>query len=87
MREILTDRNLISVEIENVLKIIRLCKQANVFQYNESLQKQVKGLPMGSPAPVVLAEITMQKNEKSILVNTAYHVLSWKRYVEDSFPL
>ena len=42
---------------------------------------------MGSPASVVLAEITMQKIEKSILVNTAYHVLSWKRYVDDCFSI
>ena len=74
LREILADRNQSSVEIENVLKITRLCMQSNVFHYNESLYQQIEGLPMGSPASVVLAEITMQKIESKALIITPYHV-------------
>ena len=42
---------------------------------------------MGYPASVVLAETTMQKIEKSICVNTVYHVLSWKKIVDDCFSI
>ena len=61
LREILTDINQSSVEIEKVLKNTRLCMQANVFQCNERLYQQIKCLPMGSPAFVVLEERSMQR--------------------------
>ena len=40
---------------------------------------------MGSPASVVLIEITMKDIEKKILVNTLYHALSWKRYLDNCY--
>jgi len=82
LRETLTDRNLDLREIENIMKIARLCIEANVFQYDEKLYKQIKGLPMGSPASVALAEITMQ-----IISNTLYDVHFWRRYVDDCFAI
>ena len=38
---------------------------------------------MGSPISVVLAELTMQKIEKSILTNPPSQPLIWKRYLDD----
>ena len=55
----------ISVLLQSAWKHELLSILANVFQFKEKLYKQTKGLPVGSPASVVLAEITMLHIEKS----------------------
>jgi hypothetical protein len=39
---------------------------------------------MGSPASVVIAEITMQHIEKQIFEHPPCEPLFWKRYVDDT---
>ena len=65
------------------MTLIKICLESTFFQYNEKLYKQILGTPMGSPISVVIAEIVMQKIEKTILENTAYNINLWKRYVDD----
>lgn len=38
---------------------------------------------MGSPISVVVAELVMQKIEKSIFQNSSSNIVLWKRYVDD----
>ena len=42
-------------------------------------------LPMSSPASMVLAELTMQQNDKSINADSSHNLKVWKRYVDDCF--
>ena len=41
------------------LKISNVCMGVNAFQTGGKLNRQIKELPMGSPASVVLAELTL----------------------------
>ena len=38
---------------------------------------------MGSPISVVVAELTLQRIEKQIMINPPAQPLFWKRYVDD----
>ena len=61
------DNHQFSANVNSIMKLTDLCMAANVFQYDNKLFRQIKGLPMGSPVSVVLSELTMQYIEKSIL--------------------
>ena len=56
------------------MELNSLCLQANVFQFNEKLYKQIKVLPMGSWASVVLAEMKMKHIEKYINADSSYNL-------------
>ena len=72
-----------NIDNVNIMEMVKLCIQANVFQKYDKLYKQVKGVPMGSPISVVIAELTMQYIERDILNNQNWNVIIWKRYVDD----
>ena len=55
--------------------VTELCIQANTFQYDGKLYRQVKGVLMGSPASFVLAELIMQSIEKPTLSET--EIIIW----------
>ena len=68
------------------MSLLNLCLKANVFQANDKIFRQIKGLPMGSPVSVIVAaELTMQQIEKLIFRNPPSQPLFWKRYVDDCF--
>ena len=48
-----------SLPKESILDLFNLCKDANIFKWNDQIFKQLHGTPMGSPISVVLAELTM----------------------------
>ena len=72
-----------NIDNVNIMEMVKLCIQANVFQKYDKLYKQVKGVPMGSPISVVIAELTMQYIERDIHNNQNWNVIIWKRYVDD----
>ena len=65
------------------MNLLNICMEANCFQWNHLIYKQIYGTPMGSPISVVLAEMTMQCIEKRIFENSHVNVQLWKRYVDD----
>ena len=65
------------------MNLLNICMEANYFQWNHQIYKQIHGTPMGSPISVVLAEMTMQCIEKRILENSPVNVQLWKWYVDD----
>ena len=72
---------------QDVLSLLDLCLDAAVFTQNENLYKQNQGTPMGSPISVVLAELTMQHIEESIMSSTICKPKLWKRYLDDSIAI
>ena len=68
-----------------IMSLLNLCLKANVLKANDKIFRQIKGLPMGSPVSVVVAELTMQQIEKLIFRNPLCQPLFWKRYVDDCF--
>ena len=74
---------------DQILQLCQICFNANIFQYNQKLYKQIKGTPMGSPMSVVLAELTMQ-NILSKMQNQMFNsnqFILWKRYVDDCIAI
>lgn len=71
------------LSISEFLELIQLCISSNTFLYNGQLYQQISGLPMGSPASVVLCEITMQFIERRIEAEAPHRPLFWYRYVDD----
>ena len=47
-----------------VIGTLSLCLTSTYFQYNGKHYKQLHGTAMGSPVPVVVAEIVMQNIEE-----------------------
>lgn len=52
-----------------LLTLLKLCLQSNIFKYNDEIYKQITGTPMGSPISVLIAEIVMQNIETTIFEN------------------
>ena len=71
---------------DEIIDLLKLCFEANFFQWNDQLYKQVYGTPMGSPISVVIAEFTMQVIEETIL-NNHPEITLWRRYVDDVFAI
>ena len=44
---------------DNLMDLLNLCLASTYFQYNDKHYKQLHGTAMGSPVPVVVAEIVM----------------------------
>ena len=70
VRQVLRETQQLCIEVESTLMVTELCIQANTFQYDGKLYRQVKGVLMGSPASFVLAELIMQSIEKPTLSET-----------------
>ena len=87
VREASTSNQQLPSDVEDIMRITRLCMEVNVYQWNNKLFKQTKESPMGSPASVVFAELTMQSIEKHILETIQFSLLMWKRYVDDCFAI
>ena len=73
-----------NLDNESIMKLSELCVNANIFQYDNKLYKQITGMPMGSPVSVVVAELTLQNIEKKNILNyNTNDILLWKIYVDD----
>ena len=64
-----------------------MCFQAAVFKHNDTIYKQEHGTPMGSPVSVVLAELTMQKLERTMFEEAPHQPIIWKLYLDDIFAI
>ena len=78
---------LTSLTSDDILSLLDVCFQAAVFKHNDTIYKQEHGTPMGSPVSVVLAELTMQKLEKTMFEEAPYQPILWKRYLDDIFAI
>ena len=70
---------------DNLMDLLNLCLASTYFQYNDKHYKQLHGTAMGSPVPVVVAEIVMQKIEERALATYKRTLAPWLRYVDDTF--
>ena len=73
------------MDIEDMLRLLRLCLDTTYFQVNGKFFKQKKGTAMGSPVSVVVANLFMEEVEQSSLQSFTHPVKTWKRYVDDTF--
>ena len=78
---------LTSLTSDDILSLLDVCFEAAVFKHNDTIYKQEHGTPMGSPVSVVLAELTMQKLEKTMFEEAPYQPILWKRYLDDIFAI
>jgi hypothetical protein len=70
-------------------KLISLVLKSNVFRFNNTLYKQIKGTAMGTPMAVNYANIFLDKLETEMLKEyeskTNHKPLVWMRYIDDIF--
>ena len=78
---------LTSLTSDDILSLLDVCFQAAVFKHNDTIYKQKQGTPMVSNVSVVLAELTMQKLEKTMFEEAPYQPILWKRYLDDIFAI
>lgn len=68
------------------LKIMKFCiKDNRYFSYNNKIYTQTKGLPMGSPASPIVADIVMEKLLDTVISNLAVKPKILTKYVDDLF--
>ena len=70
-------------------KLISLVLKSNVFRFNNTLYKQIKGTAMGTPMAVNYANIFLDKLETEMLKEyeskTNLKPFVWMRYIDDIF--
>ncbi|BHF61046.1 hypothetical protein SprV_0100401700 [Sparganum proliferum] len=65
-----------------VLQLLKLCLRT-YFTFDETIYKQVKGTPMGSPISGFIAEAVLQRLESLVFQHNRRKF--WARYVDDTF--
>ncbi|XP_053686478.1 uncharacterized protein LOC128736019 [Sabethes cyaneus] len=81
-------RNHSTIPWESFKSAMKTVLEASFFQYNNKFFSQVQGVPMGSPLSPVVANIIMEKLEKTTLATLTQKNISiefYKRYVDDCF--
>ncbi|BHF81081.1 hypothetical protein SprV_0702421000 [Sparganum proliferum] len=66
----------------HLLQLLKYCLQT-FFTFEGTVYGQIKGTPMSSPLPVLIAEAVLQRLEA--LVFTTSKPKFWARYVDDTF--
>ena len=74
---------LTSLNKTDILRLLEICIQSTIFQWNNKIYQQCHGTPMGSPISVVLAELTMQSIEQEALTTSPDQIVLWRRYLDD----
>lgn len=70
------------------LKILKFCIMENrYFKYDDKIYKQKKGLPMGSPASPIVADIVMEKLLDTCMDNLTTKPRILTKYVDDIFAI
>ena len=67
---------LTSLNKNDILRLLEICIQSTIFQWNNKIYQQYHGTPMGSPISVALAELTMQsinQNQSKFTNNIMAH--------------
>lgn len=55
------------------------------FQFDNKFYRQKIGTPMGSSISPILADIVMQDLKENVIKNFNFEIVSYKRYVDDTF--
>lgn len=70
------------------LKILRFCiKDNRYFKHQDKMYTQIKGLPMGSPASPVIADIVMEELLKTSISKLDIKPRAFTKYVDDLFGI
>jgi len=73
---------------EFFLKTLAFCiKDTRYFKYKDKLYKQLKGLPMGSPASPIVADIVMEDLLDKCMQNLPVKPKLLTKYVDDIFAI
>ncbi|XP_067616260.1 uncharacterized protein [Eurosta solidaginis] len=73
---------------ELFLNIVKFCIMENrYFKYNEKIYEQRSGMPMGSPASPVVADIVMEELLSKFMMETANKPRLLTKYVDDLFAI
>lgn len=83
LEEWLIDNNIPKIEIDEYLKLTRLCMDQNVFQFNHAFYKQTHGTSMGNPLSPFLANLFMCRFENKAKLQSDHFPTHWYRYVDD----
>lgn len=66
--------------------ILRFCiKENRYFKYNDKIYEQLKGMPMGSPASPVIADIVMEELLDTMIEKLEHKPRLISKYVDDLF--
>ena len=74
-----------SLDVEDIILLLRLCLNTTYFQVNGQYYAQKQVTAMGSPISVVVANLFMENIEEKALQSFTCEVKVWKRYVDDTF--
>ena len=74
---------LTSLNKNDILRLLEICIQSTIFQWNNKIYQQCHGTPMGSPISVALAELTMQSIEQEALTTSPDQIVLWRRHLDD----
>lgn len=70
------------------IELVTFCiKDTRYFKYNDNIYEQRKGMPMGSPASPVIADIVMEELLDASLDKMTYKPRILTKYVDDLFAI
>ena len=67
--------------------LLSFCLNATYFTFRRTFFKQIFGIAMGSPVPVVTAKLVMEDVEQKVLCFLRFTLPLCKRYVDDTFTI
>ena len=73
-----------NLSVDNILRLSDFVLNHNYFKYDGDHYKQIFGCAMGSPISPVLADLVMEKIEKTAISTFPYPPKWWFRFVDDS---
>ena len=76
-----------SLAVDDICDLLSFCLEATDFAFDGSFYKQVFGCAMGSPVSAVVANLVMEDVEDRILADSRFQIMSWKRFVDDTFVI
>jgi hypothetical protein len=84
LQQMLTDTNidLCSIQVNDVVKLVRICLDSSYFKHGNDLYSQTKGLPMGNRLSGILAELFIDKVKMETFTNLGLSPPTY-RYVDD----
>lgn len=86
MKQILTDeRNSFNspIPLEEIIRTSDIIFNNTYFSFQNSIYKQIFGLPMGSPLAPVCADLVMNKLVSTCLEKLNFHIPFFYKFVDD----
>jgi hypothetical protein len=79
------DLNTSLFSVTQIVQLLEFILSSTAFLFNGTYYSQVCGVPMGSPISPVIADIVMERIEKTALAGLISHPSLYVRYVDDCF--